>query len=185
MTKTAYAQYLQSPEWKETRTQAIADAGNQCERCDLPRWLAEIAYDQDLHVHHKTYKNKGHESPEDLEVLCRRCHEMETFGRSELRAPKEAECDVCHDKHWDYRSPICKICEDVMSLGMGAFSQRLGLSDPSNQYDPFWISVIRDCVFAAWEPWASIDENIQKVTDEVRRHAERLGVHFADGSTNG
>lgn len=110
MTKMEYAQYLQGPHWQELRKEAIDDAGSKCERCELPRWLAEISYDQDLHVHHKSYRSRGNEQPEDLEVLCRRCHEVETFGRSELRAPKAAECEMCGETHWDYRSDRCLSC---------------------------------------------------------------------------
>lgn len=110
MTKTEYAEYLQSPHWQEVRKEAIESSNSICERCELPRWLAEIAYDQDLHVHHKSYRSRGKEQIEDLEVLCRRCHEVETFGRSELRAPKRAECEMCGDAHWDYRSDRCLSC---------------------------------------------------------------------------
>ena len=49
--------------------------------------MSVIAYDQDLHVHHKNYQNIGAELDSDLEVLCRRCHEVETFGESALQYP--------------------------------------------------------------------------------------------------
>ena len=112
MTKTEYAKYLASPEWKKLRNEYITECGGSCERCGLPRWLAELLYDQDVHVHHKTYANNGTNAEfGDLETLCRRCHEVETFGRSELKAPKEARCTACGQKHWDYRAKFCPQCE--------------------------------------------------------------------------
>lgn len=117
MKKTEYARYLQSPEWQERRQQKIEEVGNRCERCDLPRWLAEIAYDQDLNVHHRTYARRGSENLDDLEVLCRRCHEIVTFRRSELRAPKKATCERCESAHWDYRSSACSMCSSALKPG--------------------------------------------------------------------
>jgi hypothetical protein len=116
MTKTEYALYLQSPHWQTLRRELLEGQGYGawCARCDIPRWLAEIAYDQDLHVHHKTYENLGAEENYDLEILCRRCHEIETFGRSELRAVKKAVCKNCNDTHWDYRSFRCRMCEAII-----------------------------------------------------------------------
>lgn len=64
---TKYGRYLVSPEWRERRAAAIAAQGFKCQRCGRRR---------DLQVHHKTYKNLGKERDEDLEVLCRDCHEI-------------------------------------------------------------------------------------------------------------
>lgn len=74
-----------------------------------------MAYDQDLHVHHKTYRNRGAERPEDLQALCRRCHELETYGRSSLVAPKSAICRICGSVHWNPREESCQTCEQVFS----------------------------------------------------------------------
>jgi hypothetical protein len=115
-TKTEHAEYLQSDQWQQLRKRVIADYPF-CERCTMPRWLAEIAYDQDLHVHHKTYRNRGKEKLEDLEVLCRRCHELETFGRSELREIKSATCSLCEKKHWDRRGDQCSYCARLLKEG--------------------------------------------------------------------
>lgn len=110
MTKTEYAQYLASEHWLERRKQAIELAHHECERCELPRWVASLIYDQDLHVHHLNYQNRGNEQPEDLEVLCRRCHEIETFGRSGYKEIKKAECLACGMPHWDIYSDYCEFC---------------------------------------------------------------------------
>jgi hypothetical protein len=80
-----------------------------------------------LNVHHLSYAHVGHESPEDVEVLCARCHELETFGRTELRAPKESHCSICEKTHWDYRSDLCSTCSSIMEHKTGdrIFEKRL------------------------------------------------------------
>lgn len=113
MTKSEYAKYLQSAHWRERREKAIALSDGVCNECLIPRWLAEVAYEQDLHVHHYSYANLGNEEDEDLGVLCRRCHETETFGRSELKAPKASKCGVCDSTHFDYREEWCDSCRRI------------------------------------------------------------------------
>lgn len=142
MTKTEYAEYLQSPEWQETRKQAFATHGEQCALCEMPRWLAEIAYDQDLHVHHLSYARKGNEAMEDLQILCRRCHDVETFGRSELRAPKKAKCQACGHTHWDPREAFCEICLAVfISEDFSARLRVIDLTFPPEFHLEFWHAV--------------------------------------------
>jgi hypothetical protein len=116
MTKTEYAQYLASEDWRERRKKFIAEANNECERCDLPRWLASLVYDQDLHVHHLNYQNLGNEESDDLEVLCRRCHEIETFGRSDYGEIKKAECSLCGLDHFNIYSDYCGRCRLLCSM---------------------------------------------------------------------
>lgn len=113
ITKTAYNAYLQSAAWQEKRKEAYKYySPGSCDDCGLPRWLAEIFYDQDLHVCRKSYADMGNENVEDLYLLCRRCHETETFGRSELRKMKVATCEVCGKEHYDYRSSKCLRCDE-------------------------------------------------------------------------
>lgn len=58
--------YLQSPVWKVKRQEALTHYGCICGRCG--------EYGSD--VHHKTYDRVGgNERLEDLEVLCRACHD--------------------------------------------------------------------------------------------------------------
>ena len=64
-----YSNYLKSDHWLKTREGALISAGFQCEECG---WDDESHYQ--LNVHHNTYKNLGNEKPEDLTVLCYRCH---------------------------------------------------------------------------------------------------------------
>lgn len=61
----SYYKYLNSPEWTQLKIDLFEFRGKNCERCGS---------DFCIEVHHKTYKNLYHEEPEDLEILCRRCH---------------------------------------------------------------------------------------------------------------
>jgi len=64
-----YQQQLQDPRWKHCREQAIDAKGAWCERCGSASYL---------NVHHKRYQYglmAWEYSLEDLEVLCRFCHE--------------------------------------------------------------------------------------------------------------
>jgi len=65
--KKIYYEYLKSKEWASIRKSIIEDR-KRCERC-----YAE----NDLQVHHKTYENVFNEKDEDLELLCRHCHQKE------------------------------------------------------------------------------------------------------------
>lgn len=60
-----YGKYIQSAAWASKREEALDYFGRFCMVCGTA--------DQ-LHVHHKSYKNLGREDVHDLEVLCRGCH---------------------------------------------------------------------------------------------------------------
>lgn len=62
-----YRDYLQTPEWQETRQAALRRAHFQCQTC---------AGGGTLHVHHRTYVRRGNEWASDLIVLCAGCHEL-------------------------------------------------------------------------------------------------------------
>jgi hypothetical protein len=110
--KTEYRTYLNSSQWQKRRRVFLAK-NDSCARCQIPRWLAEIAYNQDLNVHHISYANLGAESWDDLEPLCRRCHEVEKFGRSDLRKPKNTVCNFCGSMHFNYYRDACAVCDTV------------------------------------------------------------------------
>lgn len=67
MTKE-YLEYLESPEWWNLRKLALQRADYHCERCQSV---------ERLDVHHRTYQRVGAEYLNDLEVLCRTCHQEE------------------------------------------------------------------------------------------------------------
>lgn len=61
----SYEQYLETPEWQARAAEVKLLRGNRCEVCGSRN---------DLHAHHLTYERRGHEAPEDLQVLCKDCH---------------------------------------------------------------------------------------------------------------
>lgn len=63
-----YSEYLQTPEWQETRRRAMKRAGFRCQVCN--------AYGVRLNVHHRTYERRGCEENQDLITLCEGCHEI-------------------------------------------------------------------------------------------------------------
>jgi 5-methylcytosine-specific restriction endonuclease McrA len=63
----SYAEYLASPEWQKRRKKHIKMVGFSCQLCNIK--------DTTLHVHHRTYRNRGNESYTDLTVLCHNCHD--------------------------------------------------------------------------------------------------------------
>lgn len=62
-----YDEYLKTAHWDKTRKSALIRAGHKCSDC--------FRRNVPLDVHHKTYEHRGYEYPEDLKVVCRRCHE--------------------------------------------------------------------------------------------------------------
>jgi 5-methylcytosine-specific restriction endonuclease McrA len=60
-----YQEYIQSEEWKQRAHEAKRRAGWQCAVC---------ASTKSLEAHHRTYDRLGRERPQDLVVLCWRCH---------------------------------------------------------------------------------------------------------------
>lgn len=110
MDKVEYQKYLASDEWKEKRL-IVFKLFKSCFKCDIPRWVAKIAYGHDLHVHHTNYANVTGETWEDLIPLCRRCHEIETFGKSSLVAPWSAKCAVCQKTVFDQYQDDTPYCE--------------------------------------------------------------------------
>jgi 5-methylcytosine-specific restriction endonuclease McrA len=63
-----YKAYLLSPEWRVFRKQILSDRGSKCENCGFDKVIK-------LHIHHLTYDRLYNELPEDVKILCRRCHE--------------------------------------------------------------------------------------------------------------
>lgn len=62
-----YRDYLGTDDWSERRKSVIRRAGFRCQVC---------ASEGRLHVHHRTYINRGNERPEDMIALCAGCHEL-------------------------------------------------------------------------------------------------------------
>lgn len=62
-----YREYLGTSEWAQRRRSVIQRADFRCQVC---------ASEGRLHVHHRTYINRGNERPEDMIALCAGCHEL-------------------------------------------------------------------------------------------------------------
>jgi 5-methylcytosine-specific restriction endonuclease McrA len=63
---TKYVDYLLSEEWGVIKTDMCEIYNSTCQDC-----LKKVKFPQ---VHHLTYKNIYHEEPEDLTLLCKKCH---------------------------------------------------------------------------------------------------------------
>lgn len=68
---SAYLLYLRSQAWAAKRAAVLERAGRCCERCPAGSGLFPV----DLEIHHLTYARLGDEPLEDLQALCRGCHE--------------------------------------------------------------------------------------------------------------
>lgn len=77
-------QYLKTERWRRFRDTILATRCN-CERCGLHDDCSAFFYCQRLDIHHLTYQNLGNEKPEDVQVLCRACHEI---AETEKNPPK-------------------------------------------------------------------------------------------------
>ncbi len=64
----AYREYLNSKEWAQTRCDLLTLRGAFCEVCGSAKMIQ---------VHHLTYSNIRAEEPEDLIILCGKCHMAE------------------------------------------------------------------------------------------------------------
>lgn len=78
-----YRDYLQTAHWKRVRAAMlmINSATCECARCGgLESWWST---ESDLHVHHKSYKNRGNERYADLELVCYYEHERRHFKENQ------------------------------------------------------------------------------------------------------
>lgn len=64
-----YSDYLQTDHWRMVRKLKLKQAGYKCQKCGASNTV--------LHVHHRTYENRGNEDLRDLVVLCKQCHDRE------------------------------------------------------------------------------------------------------------
>lgn len=79
--RARYEKRIASAQWRNMRRDIGKLRGEGCERC---RRLT-----QPLFLHHKTYERLGHERLDDLELLCRLCHDVadsERAARGEARS---------------------------------------------------------------------------------------------------
>lgn len=82
--KEKYSLYLCSREWSEKKEAVHARSGGICERCLIH------AID---HVHHLTYARRYAELFEDLQGICKPCHDF-THGKSQVDPKPAAALDM-------------------------------------------------------------------------------------------
>lgn len=66
--KKKYNAYLLSNDWAQLKIDLFNHRGYSCEKCPTKNGL---------HVHHLHYDNIFKEEPEDLIILCAKCHRLE------------------------------------------------------------------------------------------------------------
>lgn len=67
--RKSYARYLLTSKWRYKRGQVLLERGPRCEICRNVSGAPD--------VHHLHYGSLGCEATEDLQILCRDCHERE------------------------------------------------------------------------------------------------------------
>jgi hypothetical protein len=81
LTIKQYDQYLAMPHWQLLRNRRLEEQRdkhgfNFCERCQK-KAPEQVTRETALHVHHLTYERLGEELHQDLQIICRKCHEPE------------------------------------------------------------------------------------------------------------
>ena len=115
--KTSLKNYYKSSHWRKFRDKLLNDIDVECEICHRKKWAIYKRATKKhkkgdkrrlivLTVHHKTYKNLGHETREDVLVLCRNCHEIgHSLERSQHHSPEPFKKMYEYYKKltkWDY-----------------------------------------------------------------------------------
>ena len=77
--KKKYLKYLESDEWAKIKVDLIELNDGKCERCGSGK---------KLQVHHLSYDNLYFEEPDDLILLCSKCHMIE-HGLIKIRKCKK------------------------------------------------------------------------------------------------
>ncbi|WP_156932986.1 HNH endonuclease [Desulfonatronum lacustre] len=86
-----YNKYIKSDEWKNKRIYALKAAGYKCQKCGITGRLE---------VHHLDYDSSlYHERLNDVEVLCRRCHQIADSER-EYETAYESYAYKIYGDYW-------------------------------------------------------------------------------------
>lgn len=99
MTKATYLLYLTSDHWKQFRQQMIFTSGKVCQVCSQRRHIE---------IHHLNYYCLGKETPQDVIILCRQCHQR------------------VHDKYWkgdliNTKLKVVRTTKDPWELSLGSY----------------------------------------------------------------
>jgi len=109
-----YSEYLQSNWWGIVRQRTLNQWHGKCVLCNT---------EKDVHVHHRTYVNRGKEDSTDVIVLCKICHGKHHFSLLLPDDEKIYRCDKCNgvvdshnlaaygnDRVSDRGKMICEMC---------------------------------------------------------------------------
>ncbi len=72
--------YYKTIWWKKFVKQILEPDDTVCEICGCRRWRHDRKGNKKINrvfnIHHKNYNHLFHETKDDVQVLCRRCHQM-------------------------------------------------------------------------------------------------------------
>ena len=74
--KAKFLKYLKSDEWATMKIELVVARGAKCERCERKERVRK------LRLHHINYDRVFNEEPEDLELLCKGCFNVERGRRA-------------------------------------------------------------------------------------------------------
>lgn len=77
-----YNNYLKSNHWKNLRNKMLIENNYKCQKCRKTKEKYE------LQIHHKSYKNIGHEHKKDLVLLCKECHKKKHKEKDKTKRQK-------------------------------------------------------------------------------------------------
>lgn len=83
-----------APHWRALRKAVLAETGGKCERCGAAKKKCQ------MHLHHKHYRTVGHETREDVELLCVDCHCAEHGRRPPRRRQKRKKASQKYRGLW-------------------------------------------------------------------------------------
>jgi hypothetical protein len=89
-----YQDYLSSRDWgrwRESYWKRHPDG--VCVRCGMTLSEHRLEYGQRLHLHHLSYRNIGQEADDDVEAICKSCHDDEHSGESNRETLMETLSD--------------------------------------------------------------------------------------------
>ncbi len=113
----AYKAYISSARWRIFCKGIISIRNSRCEKCG--------AVGVRLEVHHKTYEHFHDERPEDVEVLCRKCHQsadkkrvtdnhykfLEAFELGRYNSAQDTYLSKRYGENWNDRNDSEVLCE--------------------------------------------------------------------------
>lgn len=77
---TDMKEYYHTAHWKQFVKKMLEPNNTVCELCGCARWKftrkKEKKINRVFNIHHKTYVHLGKEQRSDVQILCRRCHNM-------------------------------------------------------------------------------------------------------------